>query len=273
MSSVDFLSLPWHQRSGDDDIALERVEAALDTRHYGLEEAKERILEYLSVRKLLRLNGGDSHGPILCFVGPPGTGKTSLGEAIAQSIGRAFYRISVGGVRDEAEIRGHRRTYVGSLPGLIVQALRRVQVRDPVLMKDEIDKKQGGGPNGHPLAAMLQVLDPQQNGTFVDDYLNLPFDLSAALFICTANNLFDIPAALRDRMEVIRIAGYTVEEKVEIAWRYLLPRMFTEHGITDLDLQFTDEALGTISSRYSREAGLRGFERNLSAFMRRRARR
>ena len=267
------LALPWHAQSGDEDIALEKVEKALDVRHYGLEEAKERILEYLSVRKLLKQSGGHSHGPILCFVGPPGTGKTSLGEAIAQSIGRAFYRISVGGVRDEAEIRGHRRTYVGSLPGLILQALRRVQVNDPVLMIDEIDKMQGGGPGGDPLAAMLEVLDPQQNGTFVDHYLNLPFDLRPVLFICTANNLFDIPPALRDRMEVIRIAGYTVEEKVEIAWRYLLPRMVVEHGITDLDLQFTDEALSTISIRYSREAGLRGFERNLSAIMRRRARR
>ncbi len=268
------LALPWVARSGgDEQIAIEKVEHALDARHYGLEEAKERILEYLSVRKLLKQNGGDSHGPILCFVGPPGTGKTSLGEAIAQSIGRAFYRISVGGVRDEAEIRGHRRTYVGSLPGLILQALRRVQVGDPVLMIDEIDKMQGHGPNGDPLSAMLEVLDPNQNGSFVDHFLNLPFDLRPVLFICTANNLLDIPAPLRDRMEVIRIAGYTVEEKVEIAWRYLLPRLFTEHGIADLDLQFTDEALGTISSRYSREAGLRGFERNLAALMRRRARR
>jgi len=268
------LALPWVARSGgDEQIAIEKVEHALDARHYGLEEAKERILEYLSVRKLLKQNGGDSHGPILCFVGPPGTGKTSLGEAIAQSIGRAFYRISVGGVRDEAEIRGHRRTYVGSLPGLVLQALRRVQVGDPVLMIDEIDKMQGHGPNGDPLSAMLEVLDPNQNGSFVDHFLNLPFDLRPVLFICTANNLLDIPAPLRDRMEVIRIAGYTVEEKVEIAWRYLLPRLFTEHGIADLDLQFTDEALGTISSRYSREAGLRGFERNLAALMRRRARR
>ncbi len=267
------VALPWQRRSGDEDIAIDRVEAALEDRHYGLEEAKERILEYLSVRKLLQQHGGDSHGPILCFVGPPGTGKTSLGEAIARSIGREFYRISVGGVRDEAEIRGHRRTYVGSLPGLVLQALRRVQVNDPVLMIDEIDKMTGGGPSGDPLAAMLEVLDPQQNKSFVDHYLNLPFDLSSALFICTANNLLDIPPALRDRMEVIRIAGYTVEEKVEIAWRYLLPRLFTEHGITDLDLQFTDEALGTISSRYSREAGLRNFERNLAALMRKRARR
>ncbi len=263
------LSLPWHKRSGDEEIALVKVEGALDSRHYGLREAKERILEFLAVRKL---RGGDPHGPILCFVGPPGTGKTSLGEAIAGAIGREFYRISVGGVRDEAEIRGHRRTYVGSMPGLILQALRRVQVKDPVLMIDEIDKMTGGGPSGDPTAAMLEVLDPSQNNSFVDHYLNLPFDLSACLFICTANNLFDIPAPLRDRMEVIRIAGYTVEEKVEIAWRYMLPRLFEEHGITDKDLQFTDEVLGFISSRYSREAGLRNFERNLAAIMRKRAR-
>ncbi len=264
------LALPWNLRSGDAEITLKKVEEALDGRHYGLSEAKERIIEYLAVRKL---RGGDPHGPILCFVGPPGTGKTSLGEAIAKSIGREFYRISVGGVRDEAEIRGHRRTYVGAMPGLLIQALRRVQVRDPVLMIDEIDKMSGGGPSGDPTAAMLEVLDPSQNDKFVDHYLNLPFDLSGALFICTANNLFDIPAPLRDRMEIIRIAGYTIEEKVEIAWRYLLPRLLEEHGISDKDIQFTDESLSFVSNRYSREAGLRNFERNLAAIMRRRARR
>ncbi len=264
------LSLPWNKDSGVDEIALAKVEEALDNRHYGLNEAKERIIEFLAVRKL---RGGDPHGPILCFVGPPGTGKTSLGEAIATSIGREFYRISVGGVRDEAEIRGHRRTYVGAMPGLLIQALRRVQVNDPVLMIDEIDKMSGGGPSGDPTAAMLEVLDPSQNDKFVDHYLNLPFDLSGALFICTANNLFDIPAPLRDRLEVIRIAGYTMEEKVEIAWRYLLPRLLEEHGISDRDIQFTDESLSFISNRYSREAGLRNFGRNLAAVMRRRARR
>jgi ATP-dependent Lon protease len=263
------LSLPWHKRSGDDQIELKRVEELLDERHYGLTEAKERITEFLAVRKL---RGGDPHGPILCFVGPPGTGKTSLGEAIAKSIGRAFYRIAVGGVRDEAEIRGHRRTYVGAMPGLFIQALRRVAVRDPVFMIDEIDKMSGGGSTGDPTAAMLEVLDPSQNHDFVDHYLNLQFDLSSILFICTANNLFDIPPALRDRLEVIRIAGYTVEEKVEIAWRYLLPRLLEEHGLTDKDLQFTDEVLGFVSSRYSREAGLRNFERNLATIMRKRAR-
>ncbi|HEY4306690.1 MAG TPA: endopeptidase La [Gemmatimonadaceae bacterium] len=263
------LSLPWNKKSGEEQIDLIKVEAALDNRHYGLDEAKERILEYLAVRKL---RGGDPHGPILCFVGPPGTGKTSLGEAIGKAIGREFYRISVGGVRDEAEIRGHRRTYVGAMPGLLIQALRRVAVRDPVLMIDEIDKMSGGGPSGDPTAAMLEVLDPSQNNSFVDHYLNLPFDLSSCLFICTANNLFDIPAPLRDRMEIIKIAGYTIEEKVEIAWRYLLPRLLEDHGITDKDIQFTDESLSFISNRYSREAGLRNFERNLAAIMRKRAR-
>jgi ATP-dependent Lon protease len=263
------MSLPWNKRSGEEEIDLKKVEAALDDRHYGLDEAKERIIEYLAVRKL---RGGDPHGPILCFVGPPGTGKTSLGEAIGKAIGREFYRISVGGVRDEAEIRGHRRTYVGAMPGLIIQALRRVAVKDPVLMIDEIDKMSGGGPSGDPTAAMLEVLDPSQNNSFVDHYLNLPFDLSQSLFICTANNLYDIPAPLRDRMEIIKIAGYTIEEKVEIAWRYLLPRLLEEHGISDKDLQFTDESLSFISNRYSREAGLRNFERNLAAIMRKRAR-
>ena len=264
------LALPWDRRSGREEIELEAVEKSLDSRHYGLKEAKERIVEYLAVRKL---RGGDPHGPILCFAGPPGTGKTSLGEAIASAIGRAFYRISVGGVRDEAEIRGHRRTYVGALPGLIIQALRRVQVKDPVMMIDEIDKMSGGGPSGDPTAAMLEVLDPSQNHEFVDHYLNVPFDLSSVLFICTANNLYDIPPPLRDRMEIIRIAGYTVEEKVEIAWRYMLPRLLEEHGITDKDIQFTDEVLGLLASRYSREAGLRNFERDVASIMRRRARR
>ncbi|MEO6331221.1 MAG: endopeptidase La, partial [Gemmatimonadaceae bacterium] len=263
------LSLPWHKRSSDDQIELKKVEEALDSRHYGLNEAKERIVEYLAVRKLRK---GDPRGPILCFAGPPGTGKTSLGEAIADAIDRQFYRISVGGVRDEAEIRGHRRTYVGSLPGLIIQALRRVDVNDPVLMIDEIDKMTSGGASGDPTAAMLEVLDPSQNKDFVDHYLNLPFDLSRVLFICTANNVFDIPAPLRDRMEIIRISGYTIEEKVEIAWRYMLPRLLEDHGISDKDIQFTDEVLGYIASRYSREAGLRNFERNVAAIMRKRAR-
>ncbi|MFN9204618.1 MAG: endopeptidase La [Gemmatimonas sp.] len=264
------LALPWHARRGNDqDIALAKVEEALGERHYGLDEAKERIIEYLAVRKL---RGGDPTGPILCFVGPPGTGKTSLGEAIATSIGREFYRISVGGVRDEAEIRGHRRTYVGAMPGLLIQALRRVEVRDPVIMIDEIDKMSSGGPSGDPTAAMLEVLDPSQNTTFVDHYLNLPFDLSSVLFICTANNLFDIPGPLRDRMEVIRIAGYTIEEKVEIAQRYLIPRLLDDHGLSAEDIHIAESVLGFITSRYSREAGLRTFERSIASLFRKRAR-
>ena len=263
------LALPWHARSADDqEIVLTKVEAALEDRHYGLDEAKERITEYLAVRKL---RGGDPHGPILCFVGPPGTGKTSLGEAIAKAIGREFYRISVGGVRDEAEIRGHRRTYVGAMPGMLLQALRRVGVRDPVIMIDEIDKM-GQGSHGDPTAAMLEVLDPAQNTTFVDHYLNLPFDLSSVLFICTANNLFDIPGPLRDRLEVIRIAGYTLEEKVEIAQRYLVPRLLEEHGLTTDDVHFSESILHFITSRYSREAGLRTFERSIASVLRKRAR-
>jgi ATP-dependent Lon protease len=264
------LALPWHEKSANDqDITLSTVEAALEDRHYGLDEAKERIIEYLAVRKL---RGGDPSGPILCFVGPPGTGKTSLGEAIAKSIGREFYRISVGGVRDEAEIRGHRRTYVGAMPGLLIQALRRVAVRDPVIMIDEIDKMSNGGSSGDPTAAMLEVLDPSQNTSFVDHYLNLPFDLSSVLFICTANNLFDIPGPLRDRLEVIRIAGYTIEEKVEIATRYLMPRLLADHGLVVEDIDISDAVLGFVTSRYSREAGLRTFERSLARLMRKRAR-
>ena len=264
------LSLPWHGAEHPPEIDLKKVEDALGERHYGLSEAKDRIVEYLAVRKL---KGGHSTGPILCFAGPPGTGKTSLGEVIAKAIGRQFYRISVGGVRDEAEIRGHRRTYVGSMPGLLVQAMRRVAVKDPVFLIDEIDKMSGGGPAGDPTAAMLEVLDPNQNSTFVDHYLNLPFDLSQVLFICTANNLYDIPGPLRDRLEVIRIAGYTVEEKVEIAWRYTIPQLLDDHGLVPLDIVFTDEILALVANRYSREAGLRNFSRNLATLMRKRARR
>jgi len=265
------LSLPWNTTGAGEEIDLKKIEDALGDRHYGLQEAKDRIIEYLAVRKLK--GGVDPSGPILCFAGPPGTGKTSLGEVIAKAIGRQFYRISVGGVRDEAEVRGHRRTYVGSMPGLLIQALRRVGVKDPVFLIDEIDKMSGGGPSGDPTAAMLEVLDPNQNSTFVDHYLNLPFDLSQVLFICTANNLFDIPGPLRDRMEVIRIAGYTVEEKVEIAWRYTIPQLLTDHGLTDTDIVFTDEVLAFVANRYSREAGLRNFGRNLATLMRKRARR
>jgi len=264
------LAMPWIRRTGGDTVRLDVVETALDAQHWGLREAKERILEHLAVQQL---RGGEPTGPILCFVGPPGTGKTSLGEAIARAMERKFERVSVGGVRDEAEIRGHRRTYVGAMPGRIAQALRRAEVRDPVLMIDEIDKMSPGGATGDPTAAMLEVLDPAHNHTFADHYLNLPLDLSGVLFLCTANNLFDIPAPLRDRLEVIRIAGYTAEEKIEIAWRYSLPRLFAEHGLSDLDVQFTDEVLVYLASRYAREAGLRNFERQLARILRKRARR
>jgi ATP-dependent Lon protease len=264
------LAVPWVRTSSSiDALALDAVEQALDQRHWGLREAKERILEHLAVH---RLRGGAPTGNILCFVGPPGTGKTSLGEAIAQAMGRRFDHVSVGGVRDEAEIRGHRRTYVGAMPGRIVQALRRAEVRDPVLMIDEIDKMASGGPTGDPTAAMLEVLDPAHNHRFTDHYLNLPLDLSGVFFVCTANGLYDIPGPLRDRLEVIRIAGYTADEKVEIAWRYLLPRLFSAHGLADTDVQFTDEALAFVAGRYAREAGLRNFERHLARLLRKRAR-
>lgn len=264
------LSLPWNTTSSSDgEIELSRVEDALGVRHYGLDEAKERIVEFLAVRKL---RGADTNGPILCFVGPPGTGKTSLGESIAKSIGREFHRISVGGVRDEAEVRGHRRTYVGAMPGRLIQALRRVAVRDPVIMIDEIDKMSSGGSGGDPTAAMLEVLDPSQNSTFVDHYLNLPFDLSSVLFICTANSLYDIPGPLRDRMEVIRIAGYTIEEKVGIAQRYLIPRLLEDHGLSEEDVHLSATTLSFITSRYSREAGLRTLERSIARIFRKRAR-
>lgn len=262
------LAVPWTKTSGANQISLGSVDQALDTKHWGLREAKERILEHLAVQQL---RGGEPTGPILCFAGPPGTGKTSLGEVIAAAMGRAFDRFSVGGVRDEAEIRGHRRTYVGAMPGRIAQSLRRAGVRDPVLMIDEIDKMGNGGQGGDPTAAMLEVLDPAHNHAFADHYLNLPLDLSGVLFLCTANNIFDIPAPLRDRLEIIRIAGYTIEEKVEIAWRYTLPKLFQSHGITDTDLQFTDEVLAHLAGRYAREAGLRNFERQLSRIMRKRA--
>jgi ATP-dependent Lon protease len=263
------LAMPWTRTSGSPTISLDGVDQALDTQHWGLREAKERILEHLAVRQL---RGGEPTGPILCFAGPPGTGKTSLGEVIATAMGRAFDRFSVGGVRDEAEIRGHRRTYVGAMPGRIAQSLRRAGVRDPVLMIDEIDKMASQGQGGDPTSAMLEVLDPAHNHTFADHYLNLPLDLSGVLFLCTANNVFDIPAPLRDRLEIIRIAGYTIEEKIEIAWRYTLPKLFGAHGLSDTDLQFTDEVLAHLAGRYAREAGLRNFERQLSRLMRKRAR-
>ncbi|MBL7645123.1 MAG: endopeptidase La [Candidatus Hydrogenedentes bacterium] len=251
------LELPWN-KSTRDRLDIKRAEAILDEDHFGLERVKKRILEYLAVRKLKP----DAQGPILCFIGPPGVGKTSLGKSIAKALGREFGRIALGGLRDEAEIRGHRRTYVGAMPGRIIQLARKVQSRNPVVILDELDKI-GNDFRGDPSSALLEVLDPAQNNTFTDNYLNLPFDLSKFMFIATANVGDTIPWALRDRMEIIDIAGYTQEEKFEIAKRYLVPRQLEAHGISADQLKFSPAALRTIISNYTREAGVRNLEREI----------
>lgn len=251
------LELPWN-KSTRDRLDIKRAEAILDEDHFGLERVKKRILEYLAVRKLKP----DAQGPILCFIGPPGVGKTSLGKSIAKALGREFGRIALGGLRDEAEIRGHRRTYVGAMPGRIIQLARKVQSRNPVVILDEIDKI-GNDFRGDPSSALLEVLDPAQNNTFTDNYLNLPFDLSKFMFIATANVGDTIPWALRDRMEIIEIAGYTQEEKFEIAKQYLVPRQLEAHGISASQLKFSPAALRTIISAYTREAGVRNLEREI----------
>jgi len=260
------LSLPWSETT-DDNLDLVRAREILDEDHYDLEKVKERILEYLAVSKLKN----DLSGPILCFVGPPGVGKTSLGQSIARTVGRKFVRLSVGGVRDEAEIRGHRRTYIGAMPGTIIRSLRDAETKNPVLLIDEIDKM-GADFRGDPASAMLEVLDPEQNSHFRDHYLDLPFDLSKVLFICTANQLETIPGPLLDRMDVIQLSGYTEDEKLGIARKYLVPKQLEAHGLTDKQASLSDNTLRVVIREYTREAGVRNLERRIADLLRKAAR-
>ena len=259
--------LPWAKTSGG-EIEIPKAKEILDTDHYDLQKVKDRILDYLSVRRLKP----SMKGPILCFVGPPGVGKTSLGKSIARALGRKFVRLSLGGVHDEAEIRGHRRTYIGALPGQIIQGIRRAETKDPVFMLDEIDKV-GRDFRGDPASALLEALDPEQNATFRDNYLDVSFDLSKVLFITTANMLDPIAEPLRDRMEIIELQGYTEEEKIHISFQYLIPRQIEENGITPEQIEFPEEAVSYIIRHYTREAGVRNLERTIGTICRKQARR
>jgi ATP-dependent Lon protease len=262
-------SLPWNKMSGSEDIDIAKAQVVLDEDHYDLEKVKERVLDYLAVKKLQP----GMKGPILCFLGPPGVGKTSLGKSIARAMGRKFVRISLGGMHDEAEIRGHRRTYIGALPGQIIQGVRRAETLDPVFMLDEVDKL-GRDFRGDPSAALMEVLDPEQNSTFRDHYLDVPFDLSKVLFVATANWMDPIPEPLRDRMEILELPGYTEEEKIHIAKKFLIPRQTKEHGLVLGDqIEFTDEALRDVIHHYTREAGVRSLEREIATLVRKQARR
>ncbi len=262
-------SLPWSKSSGSAEIDITKAHEILDEDHYDLQKVKERILDYLAVKKLQP----GMKGPILCFVGPPGVGKTSLGKSIARSLGRKFVRIALGGMHDEAEIRGHRRTYIGALPGQIIQGLKRAESNDPVCMLDEVDKL-GRDFRGDPSSALMEVLDPEQNNTFRDHYLDVPFDLSKVTFIATANWMDPIPEPLRDRMEILELPGYTGEEKIQIANKYLIPKQTKEHGIKEGEqLAFTEEGLREIIHSYTREAGVRNLEREIATLVRKQARR